>query len=431
MSKGPPEVGTPGPEGRAVAGGTGKPDFARLGRALDHMLAQAHTVPPDQLPALGEAAQEVGVTETAIFLADYSLRRLVPFSNEAGREVFDIDATVGGRAFVLGEPIEVHHEDEVILWVPLVDGVDRLGVAQFRLDDLDDERRGILVQIAALLATEVVSRGQYSDVMATTRRTEPMALPAEMQWELLRPPSFSTGRVALAAAMEPSHAVAGDAYDYAHNRGVLHAALFDAVGHDLRASLICGLAVATYRHLRRREAGLAEIADAIDANVMDQFVDDAFVTALLMRLDSRTGSLEVLNAGHPPGLLLRQGHLVSRLSGAERPPLGFGMGRGVGISSSVQLEPGDRMVFFTDGIVEARSAGGGGFGIERLIDFVERHLASGLDDYEMTRRLMHAVVDHHDGRLQDDATVLVVHWRPSEDAAASSSARPAVRRTVG
>ncbi|HEV2809295.1 MAG TPA: PP2C family protein-serine/threonine phosphatase [Acidimicrobiales bacterium] len=75
------------------------------------------------------------------------------------------------------------------------------------------------------------------------------------------------------------------------------------------------------------------------------------------------------------------------------------------------LEPGDRVLFFTDGVVEARSADGEFFGVERLVDMVARTSAAATPAPETMRRLLHAIVDHQAGELQDDATIVVVEWR--------------------
>lgn len=89
------------------------------------------------------------------------------------------------------------------------------------------------------------------------------------------------------------------------------------------------------------------------------------------------------------------------------------MGTGLDLQAEVcvdQLEPGDRLLLFTDGITEARNADGDLFGLERFTDFLIRHHADGLPVAETLRRLIHAVLAHHDGRLDDDATVLFCQW---------------------
>jgi serine phosphatase RsbU (regulator of sigma subunit) len=394
---------------------TWHPNYQQLGRALEAMLRVAHTIPPDELPRLGHASGAVpGLRATNIFLADYSGRRLVPFGGTVEDSIL-VDGTVAGRAFAQGESLEVRQGDAVTLWAPLVDGVDRIGVAGFELDEIDDERRGVLAMVAALLATETISRGQYTDAVTQTRRLKPMTLPSEVQWSLLPPRSFATPDVCIAAALEPSYSVAGDAFDYAYGNGVLRAAVFDAMGHDLPATLICGLCIGAYRYARRRGAGLTATVLELDRIVSENVPDNSFATALFADLDAATGVLTYVNAGHPPPMLLRDGHVVGPLEGGRRLPLGLGSFLEAPFAEGVvRLQPDDRVVLYTDGIVEAHSAGGADFGAERLGDFVCTQLASGLADTEVIRRVIHAVVDHYGGRLNDDATVVLVHWRPAQ-----------------
>ena len=89
------------------------------------------------------------------------------------------------------------------------------------------------------------------------------------------------------------------------------------------------------------------------------------------------------------------------------------MGTDLGLRSiecEEHLQPGDRMVLCTDGITEARRSGGREFGLARFTDFLVRHHADGLPVPETLRRLIQAVLEYHDGRLQGDATVLLCEW---------------------
>jgi hypothetical protein len=396
-----------------ASGPTGDVDVATLGAVLDRLIEQAHTVPPDQLSLLARADELRGVVAVRLWLVDYSGRELIPYGHDdAGR--LAVDGTAPGRVFATGEPIEIRHDDRTSLWAPLVDGIDRMGVAEFELARSDERLVPVLTKLAALVATELVTRGRYTDAVTLTRRIRPMTLAAELQWGLLVPGAFATPEVRVAAALEPSYAVAGDAYDFAENAGVLHAAIFDAMGHDLSATLICGLVVGAYRNLRRRGAELTEVAAALDALLREQVADGGFATGVMLELDTRDGQVRYLNTGHPPPLLLREGRLVGRLEDGRSLPFGLGdLGKGVADVGSVRLQPGDHLMLYSDGMVEAHSAGGAGFGVERLVDFVRVELASGLPDTEVVRRLIHALVDHFGGRLGDDATVMIIQWRPS------------------
>ena len=75
-----------------------------------------------------------------------------------------------------------------------------------------------------------------------------------------------------------------------------------------------------------------------------------------------------------------------------------------------QLEPGDRILLYTDGITEMRSPDSGEFGLGRFVEFVIRQNAAGLPVPETLRRLIRTVLDYHGDQLQDDATVLLVEW---------------------
>jgi serine phosphatase RsbU (regulator of sigma subunit) len=75
-----------------------------------------------------------------------------------------------------------------------------------------------------------------------------------------------------------------------------------------------------------------------------------------------------------------------------------------------ELTPGDMLVLYTDGITEARTSAGVEFGLTAFVDFLIRHHADGLPVPETLRRLMRAVRQHHNDRLQDDATILLCEW---------------------
>jgi serine phosphatase RsbU (regulator of sigma subunit) len=109
-------------------------------------------------------------------------------------------------------------------------------------------------------------------------------------------------------------------------------------------------------------------------------------------------------------LLLRTGKVVKHLTGGRRVP--FGLGTGVLTVGEEILQPGDWLALHTDGVTEARDAAGAWFGEDRLADFLTREVAAGRPPPETARRLVHAVLDHQGGLLQDDASVLLARWLP-------------------
>lgn len=75
-------------------------------------------------------------------------------------------------------------------------------------------------------------------------------------------------------------------------------------------------------------------------------------------------------------------------------------------------KPGDCVLLYTDGVVEARDADGAEFGLGRFTDFIIRSDAAGERPAEVLRLLIHAILDYQRNRLRDDATILLFEWRP-------------------
>jgi hypothetical protein len=352
-------------------------------------------------------------------LVDQQQRSLVPITApeidgiDFGGGAIEVDSSVAGRAFVASKPLEVQRDEGVTLWLPLVDGVDRLGVLEATVPRINDRSRALLESLASMVAAEVVTRGQYGDVFVRARRREGMGVAAEVIWQLLPPPTFATDDVTITGAVEPAYEVGGDLFDYAFNAPTLHAAILDAVGHGLESSLVATLAVNAYRNARRNGAPLADTFSRLDRLLHERFTTATFATGDLLELDTATGELRWVNAGHPAPLLLRSGRVVRALESPPRPP--FGLADLVPGSIEVaaeHLEPGDAVLLYTDGVIEARTPEGVDFGLDRLIEFLERAESTGLAPAEILRRLSHAVVDHHEGILRDDAATVLMHWHP-------------------
>jgi hypothetical protein len=133
------------------------------------------------------------------------------------------------------------------------------------------------------------------------------------------------------------------------------------------------VAMAASRSSRRAGARLVETATAIDRAVATEFGLDRFVAAVLAELDLASGQLRCSVSGHLPPLLPRNGRVVKTLVGKSLPPLGMS---GSVVVSEEMLEPADQVLFFTDGVVEARSADGEFLGVDRLVDMITRTSAA-------------------------------------------------------
>jgi len=301
------------------------------------------------------------------------------------------------------------------LWVPLLDGGDRLGVLEVRMDSTaelyDPMLREQCAWLASLLAHLVASMEPYGDELARPRRTRPMSPSAQLIWQQLPPLTASTETLVLAGRLEPSYDAGGDAFDYALSEQTVSLGIFDAVGHGISASLMAAAALAAYRSARRDARSVFDQARAIDDVVSGTFPGSAFVTGVVAEVDVGSGRLRYVNAGHPSPLLLREGRLVKELDGGRRVPFGL-EADGLTIGQEI-LQPGDWLALYTDGITEARDASGAWFGEARLTEFLRRAIAGGHPPAETVRRLTAAVLDHQGGLLQDDASVLLARWKLS------------------
>ncbi|MCU1675166.1 MAG: protein serine/threonine phosphatase [Frankiales bacterium] len=393
--------------------------------ALHHLLEGSHLIAPDALPGLvARSAALLGAKHVHLYLADYEQRILSPLPAVAGeleRDPVTVEGSLAGRAFQRVECVESDAGNALRrLWVPLLDGVERLGVAEFIVPGtapLPEEERRVYRQFAHLVAELVLSNSQYTDTYEWGRRRQPMTLQAEMQHNLLPPLTFGTTRVVVSGLLAPAYEVGGDAFDYALNGNIAHVAVFDAVGHGLHASLLANLAVACYRNSRRAGLPLAQTAAEIDRALADGFGPERYVTAVLGQLDVDSGVFRWVNAAHPDPMLLRGGQLVKELGCEASLPLGFGslVGGAEYPVNEESLQPGDRLLLVTDGVDEARTEDGSFFGRDRLAEFAAKELASGLPTPEVMRRLQTAILRYQTGRLQDDATTVFVEWLTGKD----------------
>lgn len=163
------------------------------------------------------------------------------------------------------------------------------------------------------------------------------------------------------------------------------------------------------RLAKRFDVELPDLYAAMDRAVAGQFDEEHFVTVQMAHLDVGSGLLRWVNAGHPHPLLLRGGRVIRALDSPTTLPLGFG-GADPQVSEE-RLEASDRVLFFTDGIVEEHISGGELFGEDRLVELIEEVSAEGGPVQETVRRLSHALKRARGEVTNDDATLFLVEWR--------------------
>lgn len=390
--------------------------------ALVSLLEGWEQEPPERLIEALEVAAAALDVEVTVHLVDYGQRQLIPLLTDPRRPgtlepgvPVPVESTLGGRAYQWVEIIPSEGEGPARLWVPLLDGTERLGVLEVCLSGTDDPGDPQIRQecrlLSGLLGHLITLSTGYGDALDRVRRLHPRSPSAELIWDLLPPLTAGTDRFMVAGQLEPSAEVGGDAFDYALSQDLAQLAIFDATGHSMTSGLVTAAALAASRSVRRAGGGLVEQGVAVNETVSVEFGSQGlYVTAVLADLDLTTGRLRYLNAGHPPPLLLRGGRLVKTLTGGRRGM--FGLNPPPVTLGEEMLEPGDLLLLYTDGVPEARDEHGEFFGLDRLADLLRRAMAAGFPPPETVRRLVSAVMDHQAGTLQDDATVLLATWDP-------------------
>jgi sigma-B regulation protein RsbU (phosphoserine phosphatase) len=282
-----------------------------------------------------------------------------------------------------------------------------LGFYSHEVRERDDD-------LLAMMATIGVQIGQFvqrREAESQLRRQEADRRIARQIQEGLLPkavPTFAGFQISGRSA--PAQDVGGDCFDFLPLRvggedclGVLVA---DASGHGIGAALLVAQTRAYLRALALTCAEVGTLLTLSNQRLASDLVTGHFVTVLLLRLNLRTRSLLYSSAGHCPGYVLdRQGRAKAVLASTGC-PLGIDPASEFPTGPTTTLEPGELLLLFTDGIIEAVSPDGEQFGLERTLTTVRAHRQETPD--AVLDALFHAVEDFSGHQLHDDLTAVIL-----------------------
>ncbi|HZM92401.1 MAG TPA: PP2C family protein-serine/threonine phosphatase [Vicinamibacterales bacterium] len=214
-----------------------------------------------------------------------------------------------------------------------------------------------------------------------------------------------------AALLAPAGRIGGDFFDFVEPAPGLRLTLIaDISGKGISAAMALALLRFTFRHLARNSTSLADLSTRMSAALHEEWHGSPYVTCVIARVDVARRTLTYVNAGHPPGMLVREGQDYQLTEGG--PPLGL-FECATYVESQLDLIDGDVCAFMTDGITEAFD---NGLGSSRtvVIDAVreEGRSASAVCYAVMERaRDAHGPKDIED--WTDDRTIVVVAFNES------------------
>jgi serine phosphatase RsbU (regulator of sigma subunit) len=360
--------------------------------------------------ALGEMVEARSVT---LLIADFTGRAVVRLTSAAlvegarsrgieQAETLPLAGTVYEQVLQTQQPDIRGAGDGARMVAPVTDRGDAIGVIELDLPrHPSEEDVAEILSAAHALAYVIIAARRHTDVFEWGQRSTPFALAAEIQRRLL-PATYTceAGQFTLAGWLEPASSVGGDTFDYNLDRDHLQLSITDAVGHQVAAALLATLLVGALRNGRRQGMDIGQQARYANDSLAENAPPGQFVTGQLMRVDLHAGTAAIVNAGHVLPLRLRDGR-VEEVELRVEPPFGVVPGKSFDVQP-FSLEPGDRIIFVTDGMQERNA-----------VDLdVARALADTADLHprEVVHALGAAVLKETGGDLRDDATMICLDW---------------------
>jgi sigma-B regulation protein RsbU (phosphoserine phosphatase) len=210
----------------------------------------------------------------------------------------------------------------------------------------------------------------------------------------------------IAGMMQPARGVSGDYYDYFPiDANTTQIIIADVSGKGVPAALLMSATAAAMRLEANHERNMLEQVERLNSGILSVSDADRYVTLLLAEIDVQKRKLQYVNCGHNPALLFRPTTGTLTHLDSSCPPIGLSPEEICELSSA-NLAPGDVVVFYTDGVTEAKTPLGEEFGMERLSATVRR--GSSLSAEELMTDIYTAAANFCGDDFADDVTLLVV-----------------------
>ncbi len=296
---------------------------------------------------------------------------------------------------VLCAPILINDTVEGVLYVDFL----------FNQTKLDEEDLKLVAQIARFAAVKLENTRLRENALQKALTDEELKMAYTIQRRLLPETPPPVAGFSLFGINRPFRTVSGDYYDFARRPdGSLYFVIADVSGKGVTAALLMAGLQASFRIFTKADPSPSELVTQLNGFLKENLPQSKFVTLLAGRLNPATGEIVYTNAGHTPPVWVRRDENIDL---TETDLLLGVFANATFRDQMIQLDQGDALVLFTDGITEAEDAGGEEFSQNILASALRD--AAGHNAAEIGNRIEQAVISHRGAELQsDDITLLVI-----------------------
>src|SRR5499427_36545 len=304
-----------------------------------------------------------------------------------------------------------------VLAVPLGVGANVFGIiyADSPLSDnrFTEDHLKVLTTLSSVAAIRVENARLTEEQMERERLEREQQVASEIQQRFLPAAAPQVNGYELQGISFPCYEIGGDYYDFIErDDGRLIVALGDVSGKGTAAALLMSSLHAAVHAQSGSHDTLVDTISAVNKYLADNIPANRFVTLFYAELDPESGSLAFLNAGHNPPLIVHSAGTVEQLASGGLP---LGIKRDADYREGrTQLQPGDVLVIYSDGVTEAVSPTGEEFGPTRLYEVVSRNIeasAAGIRD-----RIESSLTKFSQGTSAADDITLVIVKRQAQSA---------------
>lgn len=286
-----------------------------------------------------------------------------------------------------------------------------LDLEHSRVNYYNDDHQRTLSTLAAQVAISIANARLYQRIHEEEQRMErDLEMAREVQLRLLPPAPPKPANADIVARFLPARSIGGDLYDFlAYGPNCTALAVGDVSGKAAPAALYAALVSGILRSLAVQHLAPAKLLAALNDQLQERRLDAQYVTMLMALWNDAKRTLRIANAGSVQPLFVssssgkRNVHTVS----AEGFPLGLFPGAEYE-EATLKTQPGDLIVFFSDGIVDAENATGEMFGTDRLCQLLEQLPTSNAQ--ATADAILDAVAAFQAGTAHfDDETLVIIH----------------------